>query len=159
LNSREARDKYNNTLLHILAHGNNVTLAKYMILHGLRKDHVNLFNEKAVDIAFKSRTIEMVRVLTDIVQDPQLVERIESLEATMDILYDAIEEATTDLGIANEEIKTLKRKRCDKSDTNERECKRLKTDNDKLTKDNVKLTKDNGDLQTTVDNLRELFKK
>jgi ankyrin repeat protein len=166
LNNKEYRDEYSNTLLHILANGKNVSLAKHLILHGLRKDHENVFNEKAVDIALKNNNLEMVRILTDIVQDPQLLERVKALEVQNETLCDTIEQSEIDLEKvheelekAHEEIKSNKRKRCDNCDENVRECKRLKTDNDELTKVNKKLTKDNGELQTTVNNLRESFKK
>ena len=152
LNSKECKDKYNNTLLHILANGNNITLARQLILQGLRRDHVNIFNEKAVDIALKNNNLAMVRVLTDIVQDSKLLERITSLEVQKKVL-------DVKIGKANEEIETLKRKRCDKCDINERECKRLKIENNELVKTNENLTKDNIDLQTTIHNLRQSFKK
>lgn len=153
------KDEYNNTPLHILANSNNVALAETFLFYGLKKDHVNVFGEKAVDIALKNNKLEMVKVLSDIVQDTKLVKRIEGLEAQAKTLYTRIQVSENNLTKANEEIKTLKRKRCDQCDVNVRECKRLKTDNDALTKTNEKLTKDNGDLQVTITNLRTSFKK
>lgn len=159
LNNKKYRDSYNNTLLHILANGNNIELTKNLILCGLQRDHVNVYDDRAVDIALKNNNLEMVRVLTDIEQDPQLLERIANLEVQRQTLYATIEKTGTDLVEANTEIKNLKRKRCDQCDVNTRECKRLKTENDGLLKTNEKLTKDNGDLQTTVTNLKTSFKK
>lgn len=159
LNDKRCKDKYNNTLLHILANSQNVTLVRHLIIQGLRRDHVNVFGEKAINIALKNNNLTMVRVLSDIEQDPELVQRIEGLEVQRKTLYERIEKTETALGTANEEIKTLKRKRCDQCDVNVRENKRLKTENDVLGKANEKLTKDNGDLQMTVTNLRATFKK
>ncbi|ARF12050.1 hypothetical protein Klosneuvirus_3_185 [Klosneuvirus KNV1] len=159
LNDKRCKDKYNNTLLHILANSQNATLVRHLIIQGLRRDHVNVFGEKAINIALKNNNLTMVRVLSDIEQDPELIQRIEGLEVQRKTLYERIEKTETALGTANEEIKTLKRKRCDQCDVNVRENKRLKAENDVLGKTNEKLTKDNSDLQTTVTNLRATFKK
>ena len=159
LNSDKCKDRYSNTLLHIVANGNNVALARSLILCGLRKDHSNSFGERAVDIALKNNNLEMVRVLTDMVQNPQLLERIAHLESQTVTLRSTIQQSETNLEKAKDEIKTLKRKRCDDCDVNTRECKKLKTENEVLVKKNETLTKDNGDLQTTIKNLRQSFKK
>ena len=159
LNNKNCRDNYSNTLLHIVANSNNIELANELILYGLLRDHLNVYGEKAVDIAFKNGKLAMVRVLTDIQQDPQLLERITNLEIQRQTMYAKIEKTETELVQAHNEIKTLKRKRCDECDVNTRECKKLKTENAVLTKTNEQLTKDNSDLQTTVNNLRTSFKK
>jgi len=159
LNDKRCKDTYNNTLLHILANGHNLVLAEYLILYGLRRDHANSFGEKAVDIALKNNNLAMVRILTDIVQDSRLVERIENLETQRKGLYVRIEKTEIELGKAHVEVRNLKRKRCDQCEVHEREVKRLKTNNDQLVQTNEKLKKDNGDLQTTVTNLRASFKK
>lgn len=159
LNDKRCKDTYQNTLLHILASGNNLVLAEYLILYGLRRDHANVYGEKAVDIALKNNNLAMVRILTDIVQDPKLLARIENLEDQRKGLYVRIEKTETELGKAHEEVRNLKRKRCDDCEVNIREVKRLKTNNDQLGQINEKLKKDNGDLQTTVTNLRASFKK
>ena len=149
LNSKACKDRYNNTLLHILANGKNIILANHLILCGLRKDCVNVFNEKAVDIALKNNNLAMVRLLSDIEQDPKLLIRIENLENQRNELCDKVEKA-------NEEIINLKKRKlsevCKDCEDNLREVKRLKTHNDELIKDNK-------DLQTTVKNLRQQFKK
>lgn len=165
-NDKKYKDYYNNTLLHVLASSSNVNLASELISYGLRRDHKNIFNERAVDIALKNNNLEMVWILTDLINDNKLVDRINGLEIHNKKLYEKIEKTEAELGNTKEEIKTLKRKRCDDSDVIMRENKRLKIDNDGLIKlndglkkVNDKLTKDNGDLQTTVNNLRESFKK
>lgn len=159
LNDKKCRDICNNTLLHILANGDNMKLTEHLLNYGLRTDHVNLFNEKAIDIALKNKNLTMVKLLSNIVQDHQLIKKINGLESQQKVLYDRIEKSENNLVKAQEEIRTLKRKRCDQCEENTRECKRLKTENDALVKTNQELTKDNGDLQTTITNLRASFKK
>lgn len=158
LNNKKCKDKYGNTLLHIVARSDNINFARQLILYGLRKDHVNVFNEVAVDIAFNYNNITMIKILTDIVQDRELLNRITALEANKITLLQTLEQSEKTLIGAQEEIKTLKRKRCDNCEVNVRECKRLKTQNDELVKTTEQLTKDNSELKTTTENLRGAFK-
>jgi len=159
LNDKKCKDKYNNTLLHILANTQNVTLVRQLLAKGLRRDHVNIFGEKAINIALKNNNLTMVSVLSNIEPDHELIQRVEGLESQQKTLYVRIEKTESALGTATEENKTLKRKRCDQCDVNVRETKRLKTHNDELVKVNETLTKDNSDLKVTVTNLRASFKK
>ncbi len=156
LNSSECKDEYNNTLLHIVANSRNVRLAKQLIILGAQKYHMNVFEEKPVDIALKNNNLDMIKVLVDLEPDKYLLERIEALEAEREELIVQLDEA---ISREEEELVSRKRKRCEECVIKERENKKLRTVNNKLTENNEKLTKDNVDLKKTVDNLRESFKK
>jgi ankyrin repeat protein len=152
LNNDECKDEYKNTLLHLTAQGKNVRLAQQLVLLGAEKYHKNVFDEKAVDIALKNNNLDMIRVLIDYEPDEYLLERIEALEQQRENLKDKLDETEV-------QVNNLKRKRCDECVVKERDLKKARTDNNKLTKENTNLKKDNTDLKKTVDSLRESFKK
>ncbi len=154
LNNYECKDEYDNTLLHIVANSRNVRLAKQLILLGCQKYHKNVYGEKPVDIALKNNNLDMIKVLMDLEPDEYLLERIAALEKER-------EDLTIDLTKVQEELEVVSRKRkaCEECVVKDRDLKRMRTVNNKLTNNNEKLTKDNADLQKTVDNLRESFKR
>lgn len=152
LNSNECKDEYDNTLLHIVANGRNVRLAKQLIILGAQKYHKNVYGDKAVDIALKNNNLDMIKVLVDLEVDEYLQERIKALEKER-------EDLTIDLTNVKEELDSHKRKRCNECIVKERENKKMRTVNNKLTENNEKLVKNNSDLEKTVNNLRNSFKK
>ena len=155
LNSRECRDEYDNSLLHVAVSSKNYELTKQLILLGLNKLHKNTFSETPNDIAIKNHDIQMIKILENLECDEYLLARIDNLETVNVKLNDDVLELTTKNVLLSEDLastkRSLKRQR-DECTTHIKSIKKLKSDNDKLKKDNT-------DLQNTVNTLRDSFKK
>lgn len=148
-------DKSKQNLLHLAVKTKNYMLAEYLIEKKVSQIAKNIFNETPVDIAIKNNDIRMIELLYGVNKMDnykQLTQKLEDKCDDMKFNYEKILSENTNLSYKLEEsTKTNKRLR-DTNDVQEREIKRLKTDN-------VRLSEDNKILQTTVTNLRNSMKK
>ena len=155
-------DKSKQNLLHLACKTKNYMLAEYLINKNVSHKVKNLFNETALDIAIKNGDVQMIGLLygTSNIDNYKLsILKLEdkcndfklNIEMVMGINCKLEREKMEACEQLNNVTRTNKRLR-DNHDTQEREIKKLKTENSLLTNDNKTL-------QITVNNLRSTMKK
>lgn len=137
------RDDYGNTLLHIAVKTYNVDLTRYLILKGIDTEAINFFGERAIDIAKKNNNVELIQILSDIIVDKELKKKIDNLELDKRNYQADLTQTKVKLNEANNQIKTLKRKRNENIQVVEKENKRLKTEKSSLSQRISSLEKNN----------------
>jgi ankyrin repeat protein len=158
----DLRDECTQNLLHIAARTRNYELAEYLISAGINKQARNLFGEMPLDIAVKNHDIKMLVILFEerhLVNykndNARLIQRVSDMDTNNGLLIDANKDLTIKNGVLSVQLnneRTTNKRKLDEYETDIRDAKRLKIENQ-----NLKVN--NNELKSTIDTLRSSMRK
>jgi ankyrin repeat protein len=158
----DLRDECTQNLLHIAVRTGNYELAEYLISAGINKQAKNLFGEMPLDIAIKNHDIKMLVLLFEeqhLVNykndNVRLIQRVSDLDGNNKLLIDANKDLTIKNGVLSVQLnneRTSNKRKLDEYETDIREAKRLKIENQNL-------RVNNNELKSTIDTLRSSMRK